>query len=188
MILHLASKASTGLRFQHLVPWVIFYPTTFWNSSLIFPENRYWHLCTICMKCQITFSWKNTKNIINLSSDEIAMSQSTIFQSCYGRGWDVHCFENMCNLYSHQWWMANVNAAIHKLLNPAGTQRWNNIDSLSRQSTLNWRCFNVIFLLGCSAAVEALGSLFISEDTMDSLCQIVQMCRLIWTLSVCIIL
>ena len=38
---------------------------------LFFPENNK-SLETICMKCQILFSGKNKKNIVNLSSAEIA--------------------------------------------------------------------------------------------------------------------
>ena len=44
---------------------------------LFFSENRLWHFMqivqeTICMKCQSLFSGKNKKNIIRLSSAEIA--------------------------------------------------------------------------------------------------------------------
>ena len=44
----------------------------------IFRENGIWHFMqivsseTICMKCQILFTGKNKKNIINLSSAEYA--------------------------------------------------------------------------------------------------------------------
>ena len=55
--------------------FLIFSPMLWANSAddklmiffLIFLENRIWHfmqiLLTICMECQILFSWKNNKNI-----------------------------------------------------------------------------------------------------------------------------
>ena len=48
---------------------------------LIFPRKQHltfhancllWTLETICKKCQMLFSWKNKKNIINMSSAELA--------------------------------------------------------------------------------------------------------------------
>ena len=45
------------------------------HFEIFFIENRLWHFMqtvSVCMKCQNTFSWKNKKNTISLSSSELA--------------------------------------------------------------------------------------------------------------------
>ena len=50
--------------------------------SVFFPENRFdISFETICMECQIIFSEKNKKHILNLSSDEFAHSMLSINNS-----------------------------------------------------------------------------------------------------------
>ena len=44
---------------------------TFSRPHFLFSENRIRHLQLICMKCQILFSEKNKKNILNLSNAEL---------------------------------------------------------------------------------------------------------------------
>ena len=49
----------------------IFIRRTFWNIFLIFTRKQVLIFYANCMKCQILFSGKNKKNVINVSSAEL---------------------------------------------------------------------------------------------------------------------